>query len=238
MPGIGTLVNGGAVVIGGIIGVFFKKGLKQRYQDTIMQGIALSVIFIGISGSLEKMLVIKDSLLSTQGTMMIVVSLVIGCVFGEWLNLEAHIEHFGTWLKEKTGNANDTRFIQGFITASLTICVGAMAVVGSLQDGLAHDPSMLFTKAVLDGVIIMLFASAFGMGAIFSVIPLLIFQGSITAFAGVIQPFLTDSMIQNMSLIGNMLIFCIGVNLMFPIHVKVANMLPALVVVAIYSAFL
>lgn len=121
---------------------------------------------------------------------------------------------------------------------TLTICVGAMAVIGPLQDGLVGDPSMLFTKALLDGIIVAIFSAAFGIGAIFSAVPLFLFQGSITLLAKGIQTFLTTSMIDNMSMIGSMLIFCVGVNMIFPVKIKVANMLPALLIVILYTAFL
>ena len=212
--------------------------MQQRFQDTITQATAVAVIFIGISGALEKMLVLDGGELSTQGTMMAVCSLVLGGVFGEWMNIEKRIETLGEWLKRKLKSEGDSLFLDGFITTSLTICVGAMAVVGSLQDGLVGDHSMLFTKAILDGVILIVFAATFGKGAICSVIPLALFQGSITLFAKVIEPFLTDAMIDNMSMVGSMLICCVGINMLWPKKVKVANLLPSLIVVVLYTAFI
>lgn len=238
MIGLGTIVNGAAVIIGGIAGLLFKKGMQQRFQDTIMQATAIAVIFIGISGALEKMFVVGETSLSTQGTMMAVISLVLGAVVGEWMNIEKRIEDFGEWLKIKLKSEGDSLFLDGFLTTSLTICIGAMAVVGSLQDGLVGDHSMLFTKAILDGVILVVFAAAFGKGAICSFIPLVLFQGSITLFAKVIAPFLTDAMIDNMSMVGSMLITCVGVNMLWPKKVKVANLLPSLLFAVLYTAFI
>ena len=227
MPGFGTLINGLAVIGGGLLGLIFRKSLPQRFQITLMQALGLSSIFIGIAGALEKMLVIQ---VRVQGTMLAVLSLAAGALLGEGINLEYRFEQFGSWLKKKTGSDEDDRFMEAFLTASLTICVGAMAIVGALQDGLAADPSLLITKAVLDCLIIMIFTSALGKGAIFSVIPLVLFQGSITLLARLIAPVLSDGMIANLAMTGSMLIFCVGVNLMFNTKIRVANLLPALLI--------
>lgn len=238
MIGLGTLINGAAVIVGGILGLIFKKGLKQRFQDTLMQALGLAVIFVGGSGTLKEIFEVQNTQLNITGTMMMVVSLVLGALLGEWINIERHTERFGNFLKRKVKSENDSGFIEGFVVTSLTICVGAMAVVGALQDGLTGDFSMLCTKAVLDAVIVVIFAAAFGKGAIFSVIPLVVFQGLITVFARLIQPFMTEAAISDLSLVGSMLIFCVGVNLMFKTKIKVANMLPSLIIVVIYGIFL
>lgn len=130
MPGLGTLINGLAVIAGGLLGLVFRRGLPQRFQDTLMQALGLSSIFIGISGSLEKMLQIQNGFVSVQGTLLAVLSLAAGALLGEWINLERRFEQLGLWLKKKTGSEKDSRFMQGFLTASLTICIGAMAIVG------------------------------------------------------------------------------------------------------------
>lgn len=238
MPGLGTLINGLAVIAGGLLGLVFRRGLPQRFQDTLMQALGLSSIFIGISGSLEKMLQIQNGFVSVQGTLLAVLSLAAGALLGEWINLERRFEQLGLWLKKKTGSEKDSRFMQGFLTASLTICIGAMAIVGALQDGLSPDPSLLITKAVLDCLIIMIFTSAFGKGAVFSVIPLVFFQGSITILAQFIAPLLTKQMLDNLSMIGSMLIFCVGINLMFNTKIRVANLLPALLIAILMTPLL
>ncbi|WP_373117081.1 DUF554 domain-containing protein [Holdemania massiliensis] len=238
MPGLGTLINGLAVVAGGLLGLVFRRGLPQRFQNTLMQALGLSSIFIGISGSLEKMLQIQNGFVSVQGTLLAVLSLAAGALLGEWINLERRFEQLGLWLKKKTGSEKDSRFMQGFLTASLTICIGAMAIVGALQDGLSADPSLLITKAVLDCLIIMIFTSAFGKGAVFSVIPLVFFQGSITILAQFIAPLLTKQMLDNLSMIGSMLIFCVGINLMFNTKIRVANLLPALLIAILMTPLL
>ena len=238
LQGLGTLINGLAVIAGGLLGLVFRRGLPQRFQDTLMQALGLSSIFIGISGSLEKMLQIQNGFVSVQGTLLAVLSLAAGALLGEWINLERRFEQLGLWLKKKTGSEKDSRFMQGFLTASLTICIGAMAIVGALQDGLSADPSLLITKAVLDCLIIMIFTSAFGKGAVFSVIPLVFFQGSITILAQFIAPLLTKQMLDNLSMIGSMLIFCVGINLMFNTKIRVANLLPALLIAILMTPLL
>ena len=158
-------------------------------------------------------------------------------LIGEILNIEGGFERFGQWLKIKTGNARDKGFVDAFVTASLTVCIGAMAIVGSIQDGLTGDYSILATKAILDLIIIMVMSCSLGKGAVFSAIPVAVFQGSITLLAGFVRPLMTDAALDNLSLVGNVLIFCVGVNLVWGKKVKVANLLPA-IAVAVIAAFL
>lgn len=235
MIGIGTIVNGAAVIAGGLLGLLLNKGLPKRFQEIITTSVGLAVIFIGAAGTLLQMLVVEKTGLASQGAMMAVVSLVLGSLLGELLQIEHQMERFGSWLKVRVGEAGDTNFIDGFLVASMTICIGAMAIVGPLQEGLTGDASMLFTKAILDGIILVVLASTTGRGALFSVIPLVVLQGSVTLFARFLQNVVSQPIIDSISLLGSMLIFCIGVNLMFNKHIKVANMLPALLVGAVYT---
>lgn len=230
MIGTGTIVNVAAVIIGGGIGMLIRGGIKQRFQDILMQALGLSTLFIGVSGALKGMFTVNGEGLETGGAMVLILSLVLGALIGEGINIEKQFERFGEWLKRKVKSNGDSRFVEGFVTASLVICVGAMAVVGSLQDGLTGDASMLYTKAILDFVIVLVLASALGKGVLFSALPLGILQGSITLFAGVIAPVLSDRMIDNLSFIGSALIFCVGINLCFGKKIKVGNLLPALVI--------
>lgn len=236
MRGMGTIVNVLAVLLGGSLGLFLKKGLKERYQEILMQALGLCTIFIGIPGALKEMFVIGDGTISTEGTMLMIFSLVVGSLMGEWIDLENKMEGFGEWLKKRFGGRDDSQFVEGFLAASLTICIGAMAIVGALQDGMTGDASMLYAKAVLDGVILIVFASAYGKGALFSAIPVGIWQGGITLFARALEPLLTEQIIGDLSFVGNMLIFCVGVNLAFGKKFRVANMLPALLFVVLYDA--
>lgn len=238
MIGIGTIVNIISVLIGGIIGLFFNGGLKAKYQTILMQALGLSVLFIGISGALKGMLVIINSSIDTKGSMLLIISLVLGSILGEWIDIEAKMEGFGEFIKSKIKGNNNPKFVEGFVSTSLVTCVGAMAIVGSLQDGLMKDPTMLFTKSVLDGVISIVFASTLGIGVLFSVIPLGIYQGFITLFAKVLESLLSELMIHNLSFIGSVLIFGIGVNLAFGKRFKVGNMLPSLIIVIIGSLVL
>lgn len=235
MIGLGTIANASAVVISGCVGMLFRNKLQQRMQDILMQALGLAVIFIGIAGTLQQTFVINGSSLTTTGSMRLVLSLVLGAFVGEWINLQGHTERFGEWLKKKVKSKNDPLFIDGFVTTSLTISVGAMAVVGALQDGLSGDATMLYTKAILDGILVLVLASVFGKGTIFSIIPLTLLQGGITLGARFIQPFLTEQVIGDLSLVGSALIFCVGTNLMFKTKIRVANLLPSLLFAGLFS---
>lgn len=236
MRGTGTIVNVLAVLLGGSLGLFLKRGLKERYQEILMQALGLCTIFIGVSGALKGMFVIQDGALSTTGTMLMIFSLVVGSLVGEWIDLESKMEAFGEWMKARFGGKDDNLFVEGFVATSLTICIGAMAIVGALQDGMTGDASMLYAKAILDGVIVVVFASTYGKGALFSAIPVGIWQGSITLFARALEPVLTQQIIGDLSFVGNMLIFCVGVNLAFGKKFRVGNMLPSMIFVVLYDA--
>ena len=238
MAGVGTLVNAAAVIAAGILGLILKKGIQKRFQDIVTKAIGLAVIFIGISGTLSEILVIEKGEITTQGSMMLIISLVAGALLGEWIDLEGYAEKFGGWLKHKARSDGDSLFIEGFVVTSLTICIGAMAVVGALNDGLTGDASMLYTKAILDFIIVIIFASTYGAGVIFSVIPLVVFQGSITILARFIAPYLTGEVIGNLSMVGSVLIFCVGLNLTFKAGLKIANLLPALLVAVLFTLIL
>lgn len=230
MIGLGTIVNTIAVIVGSLIGLFIKGGLKKRYQEIIMQALGLATLFIGAAGAMSGMLKIVDQGLETQGSMLLIGSLVAGSLVGEFFNIELRLEQLGIWIKSKVNVKNDTTFVEGFVTSALVICVGAMAIVGALQDGLQGDPSTLFAKAILDFIIVMVFASTLGIGVTFSALPLFVYQGVITIFATFLKPFLTDLVIVNLSFVGSVLIFAVGINLCFGKKIRVANMLPAMIV--------
>lgn len=230
MIGLGTLANVAAVVIGSLLGIIVKGGLKQRFQDTLMQVLGLATMFIGASGALKGIFVIEGTSLKTTNTMMLIISLVGGAVLGELLRIEDRLDHLGNFIKNKVKLEEDNRFVEGFVTSSLVICVGAMAIVGSLEDGLHGDASTLFAKSLLDLIIVMIFASTLGIGVLFSAIPLGIYQGIITLSASVIAPFLSETKIANLSYVGCVLIFGVGVNIAFGKKFKVGNMLPAVII--------
>lgn len=235
MTGLGTLVNCAAVIVGALIGMLFKKALKERFCELITQSMGLAVIFIGAAGGIGRIIELNKTENGTVQIVMMVLAFTLGSFFGELINFQHQTERFASWLKVKTKSENDNSFVSGFVSASLTICVGAMAVIGPIQDALSHDYSTLFTKAVLDLVIIMVMASAMGKGTAFSVIPLAAVQGSITLIAKLVEPYLTQSAVTNISFVGSMMIFCVGVNLMFDKKIRVANMLPTIIFSVAFS---
>ena len=237
MPGLGTIINVVGILLGGICGLLFGKLLKERHQQTLTRACGVSVLFIGISGALEHMVTVEGASLVSGRAMLIVLCLAIGGLLGELMNIEGGFERFGNWLKLKTGNAKDKQFVEGFVTASLTVCIGAMAIVGAIQDGIEGNYATLATKAVLDLVIIMVMTCSLGKGCIFSAIPVAILQGGVTALARLLKPLMTEAALSNLSLIGSILIFCVGVNLVWDKRIRVANLLPA-IVLAVIAAFL
>lgn len=236
MIGLGTLVNVICVLVGGFVGVFAGRFVNQSMQDTLMKGTGISVLFIGMAGTLQQMFYIDDAgSLKSGGTMILILSIAIGTVLGELLHIEEHIEKLGNWLKIKTGNAKDKLFVEGFVNTSLTICIGAMAVVGSIQDGIFGDHAILVAKGILDLIIVMVMAASLGKGCIFSALPVAVFQGGITLIAHFAGSFVTDHALNNLSLVGSALIFCVGLNLVWGKKIKVANLLPALIVAVVMA---
>jgi len=234
MIGLGTIINTLAVVVGGLIGMCLKNGLKKNLQDILMQACGVATIFIGASGTLAKMFIIENGSLSTQGTMLLIFSLVLGGILGEAINIEEKMDFLGEKIKKAVKAEKDNLFVEGFVNVSLIICVGAMAIVGSIQDGISGDYSLLATKAVLDLVIVIVFASTYGLGAVFSAVPIFLYQGGITLIAAVGGSFLSEAIISDLSFVGNALIFCVGVNIAFGKKFRVGNMLPALLVPIVY----
>ena len=237
MFGLGTILNTAGILLGGLLGWLFGKFLPERIQESLTRTCGICVLFIGIAGALEGMLTVDGAAVVSGKTMMIVICLALGALLGELLNIEGGFERFGQWLKVKTGNAKDKKFVEGFVTASLTVCIGAMAIVGAIQDGLSGDYSVLATKAVLDLVIVLVMTCSLGKGCVFSAIPVALFQGGITVLARLIKPLMTETALANLSLIGAILIFCVGVNLVWGKKIRVANLLPA-IVLAVAMAFL
>ena len=237
MVGLGTIINTLAILLGGVLGALFGRFLSESAQETLNKVCGVSTLFIALSGAMEGMLSVENGVIVSGGSMLVVICLALGAVMGEMLNIEGGFERFGEWLKIKSGNAKDPRFVNAFVTASLTVCIGAMAIVGSIQDGLVGDYSILATKAILDLIIIMVMSCSLGRGAVFSAIPVAIFQGSITAMAGLLRPVMTDGALDNLSLVGNVLIFCVGINLVWEKKIRVANLLPS-IIIAVIAAFI
>ena len=235
MFGLGTIINTLAIVFGGVTGMLFGNKLSDKHQKSLQGVCGIAVLFIGIAGTMEKMIHVEEGLLISEGTLQIVLALTIGTLIGEFFNIEDKFEKFGEWLKRKSNSVSDVRFVDGFVDATLTVCIGAMAIVGAINDGIYGDSSILITKAILDFVIIMVMAASMGKGTIFSCIPVFLFQGSITVLAKIVEPLLTLAALNQISLIGSILIFCVGLNLVWGKKVSVANMLPALIIGIIFT---
>lgn len=239
MPGLGTIINVVLLVAGGLLGLAGGRFITPRIQDTLMKASGLCVLFIGLGGTMQKMLLIDGEALATTGTTMLIVSFALGSLIGEAVNLEAAIENLGEWLKRKTGSEGDNEFTNAFVSTSLTVCIGAMAIVGSIQDGLLGDWSTLALKGALDCIIVCIIVctmtASLGRGCIFSALPVAVFQGTITLFAGALSPIMTTTALNSLSLVGSMLIFCVGVNLIRPQTFRTANMLPSVVIAVIYA---
>ena len=237
MIGLGTIINSAAIAAGGLVGHCTGKLFRQEQQDALNKACGVSVLFIAIAGAMQGMLKIESGSLVSGKSMLVVLCLAIGTVIGELIGIEKGFERFGEWLKRKTGNDGDNQFVNAFVTASLTVCIGAMAIVGAIQDGLSGDYSTLAVKSVLDFIIIAVMTSSLGKGAAFSAIPILLFEGSITLLARLVAPVMTPVAAAYLSLIGSVLIFCVGVNLVWSKKVRVANMLPA-VILAVIAAYI
>lgn len=237
MIGAGTIINSAAIVAGGLIGHFAGRLFRQEQQDALTKACGVSVLFIAIAGAMQGMLKIDGGKILSGKSMLVVLCLALGTVAGELIGIEKGFEHFGEWLKKKSGNSGDSQFVNAFVTASLTVCIGAMAIVGAIQDGISGDYSTLAVKAVLDFIIVAVMTSSLGKGCVFSAIPVFLFEGAITLLARLISPVMTETAAAYLSLIGSVLIFCVGLNLVWGKKVRVANMLPA-VLFAVAAAYL
>lgn len=232
---LGTIINTGAIIVGGICGHLFGRLLKDRHQETLTIACGVGTLFLGIAGAMKYML--HSDYLPGGGAMLVIGCLALGGLIGEIINIEHWFERFGEWLKVKTGNAKDKQFVNGFLTASLTVCIGAMAIMGAIQDGISGDWSTLGAKSILDLIIVMVMTCSLGKGCAFSAIPVFLWEGGLTLLATAIKPVMTEQALSYLSLVGSVLIFCVGLNLVWGKKIRVANLLPA-VVLAVVAAFL
>ena len=232
---IGTIINTAGIVAGGVFGHLFGRFLGQRHQQTLTMACGVSTLFLGVAGAMQYML--RNDSLPGGGSMLVVACLALGGLIGEVIDIERGFEAFGEWLKVRSGNARDPGFVNGFVTASLTVCIGAMAILGALQDGLSGDWSTLGAKAVLDLVIVMVMTCSLGKGCVFSAIPVFLWEGLLTLLAGALKPVMTDLAMSYLSLVGSVLIFCVGLNLVWGKRIRVANLLPA-VFLAVAASYL
>ena len=236
MTGLGTIVNVIVIIIGGLIGLMLKNGLKQRFCDIFSQACGLSVVFVGAAGAFELILSVHDGKLSSNHTLLVVFSFVIGGFFGELINIEKGLDAMGEKLRNIVRANGDHKFVEGFVTASLVFCVGAMSICGPIEEALTGDATTLYVKSILDGVMVIVFTSVYGIGAMFSAITVGIYQGIFTIFGVFIADFMSESLIAMISGIGSILIFAVGANVLWGKKIKVGNLLPALLVPAAYEA--
>ncbi|MBR4613933.1 MAG: DUF554 domain-containing protein [Kiritimatiellae bacterium] len=237
MIGIGTIVNAGAIVAGGLLGLTVGSLISRRVQATLVSGMAVGTMFIGAGATFSKMLIsASGGSFETRGALMLVMSLAAGAVAGELVDIDGRFERFGEWLKRVSRNEKDKSFLDGFVTASLTFCIGAMAILGALEDGLRGDPSLLYLKATMDGIFTIALTASLGKGVLFSAIPILIFEGSITLASSLLRPVMTPDVLDAISLVGGVLIFCVGWNILWnEKKIRVANLLPSLVVAIVWT---
>lgn len=240
MTGLGTIINVATILAGATLGIIIKGGLTKRFETAVLGAIGLCTMFIGISGALSWMLVVTETGFTTRDTMVMIASMISGALIGEAIDIEKQLERMGEWCKRKIQGKNqgESKFVEAFVTSSLLFCVGAMAIVGSLEDGLNHNYSILIAKSVMDGVMSIVFAASLGIGVFFSIIPIVVYQGGITLLAGVVRPFLTDAVIGRMSFVGSILIFALGINMIFGKKIKIGNLLPAMFMPLLLQFFL
>lgn len=220
---LGTIVNCAAVILGSSVGMLIKKGLSEKISTSIMSALALCVMFIGIDGAFE-----------CRNVLIVIVSMALGTLVGELLDLDAKLERLGAGLEHKLGKGKGS-IAEGFVSASLLFCVGAMTIVGSLQSGISGNHETLYAKSLIDGISSMVLASTFGIGVMLSAVFVLIYQGLITLCAGFLEPVLTEVIIAEMTAVGSLLIVGLGFNMLKITKLKVMNFIPAVFIpIAIY----
>lgn len=241
MIGLGTIANVAAIIIGSIIGYYINDRFSKTLQESLMTAIGVALLVIGISGVVVRMLRVSNGRFDTQGTMLLILSLVIGTLLGEWWQIDLTMAKLGTVIRQKMIyfrkdlDRSDNLFIDGFVSATLITCIGAMAVIGSLQDGLTGDSTMLLSKSLLDLITCIVLSASLGIGVLFAALPVGVYQGTLTLLAYWLSPFLTAQLISDLSLVGSALITALALNLLWEQKIRIANMLPALLVPIAYS---
>ena len=223
IPAGGTVFNSLTVFIGGSLGLLIGKFIPEKMQTTIFNCMGLFTLYVGINMTLN-----------TKHSIAVLLSLVLGSITGEILGLENKLNNLGDTLKKKF-NAKDSGFTQGFVSASLLFCVGSMAIIGAFEDGLRHNPELLMTKGIMDGIVSIVFAGSFGIGVLFSIIPMFIYQGALTFIGVWAEPFITPEMYANISGLGGLMIVGIGLNLLKITKLNLGDMLPGLIYVIFFT---
>lgn len=224
MSGLGTIANAAAIICGALAGIVLRRGLPEKWQQTIMQGVALCIVVIGLQMAFK-----------TANIVIVVVSLVIGSIIGEYFDIEWNLQKFGSWIASKVYHGKDGSFAaqlaRGFISSTLIFCIGAMAVVGALQDGLKQDPTILYAKATLDGIISVILTANLGIGVAFSAFSVFIYQGCLTLLAAFLQTVMTEAVLNEITACGGVLITAIGINMLKILEIRISNQLPAIFIV-------
>ena len=224
---LGTLINTFAILLGGGIGLFIKDGIKEKYKTIIMEGVSLAVLFIGAVGA------IKGLLDPQSHPILFIISLAIGGIIGEWIDIQGKLQKSGDFFQKKIGR-NSGLISQGFVSASLIFCVGTMAILGAFESGLQGNHNTLFVKSILDGITSLILASTLGFGVLLSALSVLLYQGSLTLLAGFVQPYITNDMMREISIVGGILIFSLGLTMLDIKKIKTGNFLPAILIPVIY----
>lgn len=231
----GAIINGILIIAGGILGLLFGRFIKEKVKDTVIRGVGVSVILMGAGSTFSKMFLVEGGKISTQGSIMLVVCIALGAVVGEIIDIDGAMERFGEWLKIKTGNAKEGGFVDAFVTTTLIVGVGAMAVMGSIEDGLTGNNSILVIKSVIDLITVAFLSTAMGKGCLFSFIPVTLFEGLLTVLAGLLSPIMTEAALDAISLVGNSMMVMIGINMFTQKTFRAGNYLPSLVFAVLWA---
>lgn len=235
MRGLGTIINIILIFLAGTFGCTFSSKMKEKMQETLFLITGIAVIFVGIEGAMEQMLMIENGKLIPRNIMMVICCLAIGAIVGEYFDLDGKMNQFADYVKKKSNNGNDTKFIVAFVNTSCVVCIGAMAVIGAIKDGVSGDITVLAAKGVIDFILVSVMSASLGKGCMFSAIPVAIFQGSITLLAMMLNTVVPAVALENLSCVGSILIFCVGVNMVFERKMRVANVLPAVIIAVIWG---
>ncbi len=231
----GTIINAAAIVAGGLIGLLFQKGIKPSYERSLNKALGVAVLVLGLNGIVGTMFNVRaDGSLGSSGELLLIISLVVGTLAGEMLRIDDRLGGLSAFVEKKLHLSG---FAQSFVNGTLIYCVGAMAIIGALNDGLRGDSAILLMKSVLDGVSSVVLAATLGPGVIFSAVPVFLYQGGITLLAGLLEPLLAGALLTQVCAVGYCLVVCIGINFISDAKIKTANMLPAILVPCIWQAF-
>lgn len=222
---IATVVNAAAIILGSLLGILFGKNVRREHMDTIAQGLSIVVLVIGVGPAI-----------ATNNILAVIICLVAGTIVGEFLDIERRLDRLGEALKARFARGNNGSFTQGFVTASLLMCIGSMAVMGSLEAGIHQNYSILFSKSVIDGVMAVTFAAAMGIGVAFAALPIFVYQGALTLLASYLAPYLSDAVVTEMSAVGGILLIGTALNMLeiLPRRIRVGNLLPAILLPILY----